>query len=256
MTDAASPFSDPLNSGGVGPLLAVAPSGRFRMGARPSEDVFAAAADPLDVTIAKPFALGVGAVSFAEFEAFCDATGGRRPDNDFGEASLPAVRLELAQAIDYCAWLSEETGALYRLPSEAEWEYAARAGTDGVYWWGDVWDPACGRADKMAEDAFVDQKPDPSQRFAGPYPTLSLRPNPWGLHNMLGNCFEWCLDDWADSHRGADPTGAPRLGDGRWAVARGGAWALPAKFASCAARSKAMKLDWSPVVGFRVLREL
>ncbi|MCI4666473.1 MAG: formylglycine-generating enzyme family protein [Neomegalonema sp.] len=256
MHDPSFRFADPMKSGGAGPVLAIAPEGRCTMGARAGEPRILKMMGKVGVTIAEPFALGIGAVSYAEYNRFCDATGARRPENIFGPESLPITHLDESESIDYCAWLTEETGFVYRLPSETEWEYAARAGTDTIYWWGDDWDPACARAGKQAQKAFVDAKPDPSQHFPGPLPTVSLRGNPWGFHNMLGNTSERCQDVWRETHDGAPTDGSARRGDGVWGVVRGGAWALPTTLASASARSKAMRLDWSPIVGFRVLREL
>ncbi len=275
-------FRSPLRSGGVGPEMTRIAPGAFRMGRRRGEGAFVAGPVVVDIALPRPFALATTPTTYAEFDQYCDATGARRPQADFRRGDLPVVHVDFFEAQAYCAWLAAETGGAYRLPSEAEWEYAARAGTDGVYWWGDAWDPTCGRAGATVAKAFAaEDRAAVVDSGAGPAPVGALPPNPWGLRHMLGNQFEMCLDDWAENHLGADPTGRPRgwddpapltaetigaaavaalSGDGPAPklsiVAKGGFWGLPPAQASAAARSKAHKIDRSPVLGFRALLAL
>lgn len=134
---AGTVFRDPVGSG-VGPEMCVIPAGSFRMGSPPDEAKRKDWEGPqIDVTVAKPFALGRYAVTFDEYDAYCAATGAERPDAPYGRGRQPAIHVSWEDAQGYCAWLSDETGAKYRLPSEAEWEYACRAGTATRYWMGD-----------------------------------------------------------------------------------------------------------------------
>lgn len=121
------------------PEMVVVPAGRFMMGSAEGEARSYGDERPRhEVTIARPFALGRYPVTFAEYDRFCEATGRKRPgDEGWGRGRRPVINVSWEDATAYCAWLSQETGKTYRLPSEAEWEYACRAGTSTAYWWGD-----------------------------------------------------------------------------------------------------------------------
>ena len=121
----------------------------------------------------------------------------------------------------YVAWLSQETGETYRLPSEAEWEYAAGAGTDTRYWWGNDLGRARANCDGCGSE-WDDKKTAP----VGSFP-----PNGFGLHDVHGNAYEWAQDCWNDGYRGAPSTGtAWTRGDCSRRLTRGGAWGSSAKF--------------------------
>lgn len=200
------------------PLMQVIPRGTYRMGSpnavamnRPNEG-------PVHpVTIAYPFALGVHEVSFDQWDA-CRADGvcrNRGADEHFGRGNRPAISLSLDDAKQFLAWLSEKTGHAYRLPTEAEWEYAARAGTTTLYYWGDT----VGKANAVCESCGT--KWD-NKRSA---PTGSFPPNPFGLHDILGNAWEWTADCWNESYDGAPSDGSAWMeGDCTGHVMRGGAW--------------------------------
>lgn len=124
-------FRDKLKIGGEGPLMVVIPAGRFLMGSPASEPERLDDEGPQhEVHIAKPFAMGVYAVTFDEYDRFCDSTKCDRPgDENWGRGNRPVINVSWHDAQDYCTWLTEQTGRRYRLPSEAEWEYVCRAGT-------------------------------------------------------------------------------------------------------------------------------
>ncbi len=204
----------------AGPELIILPGGRFVMGdqsgagpenARPAHEV------ELD-----SFGIGRYPVTFAEFDEFCMATGRARPkDEGWGRARRPVVNVSWQDASDYCEWLSRQTGRNYRLPTEAEWEYACRAGCGAAYCFGD--DP--GQLDRYAwHSANAGQRTQP---------VGGKHPNAWGLHDMHGNVWEWCADWYAKDGYPAwpvrNPAGAEQ-GAGR--SLRGGSWDSSAKFAS------------------------
>jgi formylglycine-generating enzyme required for sulfatase activity len=122
--------------------------------------------------------------------------------------------------MQYCRWLSMKTGKTYRLPTEAEWEWAARAGTKTAYFFGD--DPA-----KLGDYAWYAANSDDKTHKVG-----EKKPNPWGLHDIYGNVAEWCVDHYDKTYYGTFPTDKPTVGPvllptaKRWShVVRGGSWA-------------------------------
>lgn len=212
------------------PVMVELPPGEFVMGAAPGEAPAAgdatrperaeAAEQPqVEVRIAGPFAIGKYEVTFAQWDA-CVAAGGceHRPDDEgFGRAERPVLNIARRDAEQYVAWLSGVTGQPYRLPTEAEWEYAARAGTSASRYWGDAPD---GRM--IACDGCGSRWDKRSTRPVGSFP-----PNPWGLHDMLGNVSEWVADCWHPTHDDARADGASRVETSTgW---RDGACQLPMK---------------------------
>ncbi|MEL6318525.1 MAG: SUMF1/EgtB/PvdO family nonheme iron enzyme, partial [Pseudomonadota bacterium] len=135
---AGTVFRDTMASGGEGPEMVVIPAGEFVVGSPEDEpERFAREGPQHQVRIARPFALGRYPVTFDEYDAYCAATRATKPkDEGWGRARRPAIYVSWDDASAYCAWLSSETGADYRLPSEAEWEYGCRAGTVTAFWWG------------------------------------------------------------------------------------------------------------------------
>ncbi|MGE0858278.1 MAG: formylglycine-generating enzyme family protein [Gammaproteobacteria bacterium] len=230
---------DALTGGGKGPTLVVVPAGEFEMGGEAAEE------QPRHgVRIARAFALGLFEVSAAELGAFCKATGTACPAQPWPETDLPAVNVPWALAQAYAAWLSKNTGASYRLPSEAEWEYAARAGSTAPYPFGDEILPTHARYSFKAAET----RPLP----AG---DRSVNRNDFKLYHMLGNVREWVLDAWQASHAGAANDGQARTdGDAR-RVARGGSYADRAPALRSAARA-AVAAGGDSYTGFRVLREI
>ncbi len=131
-------FVHRLKDGSQGPAMLVIPAGRFLMGS-PAREIerFGHEGPQHPVTLARPFAIGRYAVTFAEYDAFCAGTRRPKPgDQGWGRGLRPVINVSWDDAVAYCAWLSQQTGRAYRLPSEAEWEYAARAGTTTAFWWG------------------------------------------------------------------------------------------------------------------------
>ncbi len=151
-------------------------------------------------------------MTFAEYDAFCAATGRDR---------RPVVNVSWQGAMAYCVWLSVQTGRVYRLPSEAEWEYAARAGTTSAFWWGDQIDSSL--ANYNGHSTYADgSKGEYRQRTL---PVGSFQPNPFGLYQVHGNVWEWCLDSWHDGYSGAPTDGSAwETGGQASRVRRGGSW--------------------------------
>ncbi len=253
---AGAVFRDPMASGGEGPEMVVIPARSFLMGSPDDEPEPDSDEGPQHrVTIAHPFALGRYAVTFDKYDAFCAATGRQKPDDaGWGRGRRPAINVSWGDASAYCAWLSGETGAAYRLPSEAEWEYAARAGTTTPFWWGRAITPD--QANYNGTYAYTGggakgvwrQKTEPVDAF---------QPNPWGLYQVHGNVREWCQDAWNDSYQGAPTDGSAwEAGDTSRAVLRGGSWSNVALVLRSAFRSWFWRVNRYNNVGFRLARTL
>ena len=200
------------------------------------------------VTFARPFAMGKYEVTFDEWDA-CRAASGCDHDPDdhkWGRGRRPVMNVTHDQAKGYVAWLARKTGFAYRLPSEAEWEYAARAGTTSEYFWGDQ--PGQNRANCRDCGAEWSAK--------GSGPVGSFPANPWGLHDLHGNVWEWVEDCWNPSYAGAPADGAPWLaGNCGRRVMRGGSWYYFSRNSRSAWRFSNDFRVPSYGIGFRVVRE-
>ena len=179
------------------PELVVVPAGRFRMGCVSGRDCQDNEQPVHEVQVAS-FALGVHEVTFEEYDRFVQATGHRRPADRWGRGGQPVINVSWEDADAYVAWLSRETGESYRLPSESEWEYAARAGRTTRYSWG----PDIGR--NRANCTRCGSRWD----AAGTAPAGSFAPNGWGLYDMHGNVWEWVVDCWHENYARAPRDGS------------------------------------------------
>ncbi|MBY0474656.1 MAG: SUMF1/EgtB/PvdO family nonheme iron enzyme [Nitrosomonas sp.] len=227
-------FRDKLQCGGEGPLMMVIPAGRFLMGS-PNRD---SERPQHEVQITQPFALGVYVVTFDEYDLFCRETRAKKPsDNHWGRENRPVINVPWQDAQEYCAWLSKQSSRRYRLPSEAEWEYACRSGTETPYHTGEN----------------ITQK---QANFAGEQtlPVGSFPPNAFGLYDMHGNVWEWCQDEWHDSYQGAPSDGSSWEDGGNEArVLRGGSWNVYPDDVRASVRYDGDPVDRDDGIGFRVL---
>jgi formylglycine-generating enzyme required for sulfatase activity len=222
------------------PTMTVVPEGKYTMGAW--RDVGAAdETPPHEVTIPKPFAVSRTEITFDQWEACVAATGCPELfDNYWGRDDRPAILLTWEEAKQYAAWLSKLTGKEYRLLSEAEWEYAARAGNP------DQWT----FADKAQYTWFVLNSGGKTQ------PVGNKEPNAFGLHDMSGNVWEWVEDCYAD-YRTEPRDGSPvTSGDCSRRVIRGGSWGDDPIYLRAASRSRRASDFRGNAVGFRVARTL
>lgn len=230
------------------PEMVVVPPGRFTMGAAPDDpDAFEGERPQREISI-KAFALGKFEVTFDEWDS-CHADGGCAEDLDdlgLGRGRRPVTGASWNHAMAYVAWLSKKSGKAYRLPSEAEWEYAARAGTATRFSWGNDFRRSLAHcSDCLAQPP---NRPAP----VGTYP-----PNAFGLHDMHGNVWEWASDCWNPTHEGAPPDGAPRMtGQCTLRVVRGGSWGLDSVRLRSSVRAR-LPPNWrggTGEFGFRVAR--
>jgi len=250
------------------PELLVVPAGQFLMGSPPGEPDRDDDEGPQHtVTITRPFAAGKYEVTFDEWDA-CVAGGGcaRAADDGWGRGRRPVIRVSYEQAIGYTEWLSKKTGKPYRLLSEAEWEYAARAGSQAARFWGAMADRAC-EFENGADAALERQKPEGWKDEWGLHacddgqartaPVGAFKPNAFGLHDMLGNLSEWVEDCYNTSYEGAPTDGrAWTTADCPRRVIRGGNWShSPVGVRSTNRNGDPPSLQ-NMIVGFRVARTL
>ena len=263
------------------------PPGSFMMGSPEDEAGRYDDEGPVrEVTIDRAFALGRHEVTRAEFGRFVIDTGREKFVDDEGcrlydgkewtsdpERSWrnpgyeqadnhPVVCVSWEDAKAYADWLSEETGETYRLPSEAEWEYAARAGSTSVYFWGNDADLACGYANghdetSKRENGLPFDAPACDDGYAKTAPIGRFNPNAYYLHDMSGNVWEWVEDDWNETYENAPANGeAWNKGTSGRRVIRGGSWSYNPRNLRSANREWAMRFYRRIGVGFRVAKSL
>jgi formylglycine-generating enzyme required for sulfatase activity len=227
------------------PLLVAIPPGSFTMG-ETTGDKFATDTERPShgVALAHAFAVGRHPVTVGEYRAFAPAHA------PIDEPDWPVVNVSWEDARAYCAWLGHETGETFRLPTEAEWEYACRAGTRGAFATGDEITPHEANF-FYAEDG---RRIGPGRRTpVGRYP-----PNAFGLHDLHGNVCEWVEDPWHSHYVGAPTDGSAWItgGDPARRVIRGGAWDYLPRLLRCAWRDSLPLRHRRDNLGFRVARTL
>jgi formylglycine-generating enzyme required for sulfatase activity len=239
------------------PELILLPGGKFMMGGTDDEE-----SPRHEVTIGYDFAISRSPVTVGEYLA-CVEDGGCPPpewlepgsrhhidtgSSDYYGASCantrhPIVGVSWFDAQAYCHWLSAQTGQTYRLPSEAEWEYTCRAGSEGDYCFGS-------EVDCLVEYAWYNKNAGDKT-----HPVGELKPNAWGLHDMHGNVWEWCQDEWHGNYQGAPVDGsawqeAESTGS---RVLRGGSWCNLPDLLAAAFRNSHVPALRDNDIGFRVV---
>ncbi|OHE83233.1 MAG: serine/threonine kinase [Lysobacterales bacterium RIFOXYA1_FULL_69_10] len=286
-------FTDALRNGGRGPELVVIPHGAFRMGAGDTEaDATDAERPARNIRFPRGLAVARHEVTVGEFGRFVAASGYepratrrgysiaydersgnlvRRSNVDWrsdyagnrADPAMPVVHVSAQDAMAYADWLSEQTGERYRLPSEAEFEYALRAGSTSRFPWGEGAPPErtgnftgaldrspSGRQWRNAFDGYGDGA-------WGPAKVEAYRPGAFGLHDMAGNVSEWVADCWHDSYRRAPDDGQAWVNPGcRTRVVRGGSWASSPAQTRSAWRVASTSDTTNARIGFRVVRDI
>ena len=240
LADTRRPYCiEVMPSGEKSPVMVVLPRGTFRMGGTAPEE------QPVhQVDIDYDFAIGLFEVSVAELQRFCAATGTSCPAQPWSDQSMPAVNVSWNLAQAYTAWLSTQSGAVYRLPSEAEWEYAARAGSDADF--------PSGTDEILPTHAHFSFRA--AQTKPLPANDRSINRNDFRLYHMAGNVREWVADTWHDSHAGGPADGSARAGGGARRVVRGGSYADGAPALRSAARLPLDAGNADAFTGFRIVR--
>jgi formylglycine-generating enzyme required for sulfatase activity len=311
MAEAGKRIEDRLRDGSAGPQLVVVPAGIFEMGSPHDEHGRYADEGPLHkVYFARPFALGHTEVTVGQFRKFVESTGyvtsAERGEGSLlreansgdwrlreeinwrhdqsgspAEDHLPVVHVSWQDAQAYIKWLSGQTGEQYRLPSEAEFEYANRAGSQTAFWWGGYSPPVQvanlrGEIDvRMMPKAIrtpleteveyvLREGPTPlvfhnyNDDAPGVSPVASYRPNAFGLHDTTGNVWEWTQDCWHENYEGAPADGRAWVEGNRCGerVIRGGSWYCFPRHARSANRWAERRFFRNMYIGFRVARDL
>lgn len=245
----AAAFADPAPS--FVPEMITVPAGKFMMGSPLSETDREKDEGPVHlVTIARPFAVSKYEITFAQWD-YCVADGGcngyKPNDRGWGRGNRPVIYINWDDAHAYIDWLNKKTGKKFRLLTEAEWEYAARAGTTTTYYWGNE------VGQNNANCGSCGSKYSAKQ----PAPVGSFKPNAFGLYDMLGNVWEWTEDAYQDSYIGAPVDGsAVQDKTAERHVLRGGSWRESEKTVRSARRGRANFLLQNPFNGFRIAQTL
>jgi len=205
------------------------------------------------VTIKKRFALGKYPITFNQYDLFCEKTNRTKAnDHGWGRGSRPVIHVTWLDATAYTVWLSKQTGKTYRLPTEAEWEYAARGNTSTNYWWGN---------DMLPIKAFCHECGDTTRKSqtiaVGKFPV-----NPFGLYDIVGNVWEWVASKWTATYDGEelkeisrdDLVISPNYLDEAQLAMRGGAWNLRPRFNRSSSRYYGAPKARNRNLGFRVAR--
>jgi formylglycine-generating enzyme required for sulfatase activity len=231
----------------IEPELVLIPAGEFLMGSNPEQDQRAYEAEQPQHRVHLPdYHIARTPVTNAQYAAFVEASGYNAPNHwvdgksPSGKEDYPVVYISWYDAMAYCKWLSEKNGQAYRLPSEAEWEKAARGTDGGIYPWGDAWEPGrCNSKESSPDDTtLVDAYPDGV--------------SPYGILDMAGNVWEWTASLYRPyPYDPTDNREDPRAGGKR--VLRGGAFYSSARRVRCAYRDSGHADHWRGNYGFRVV---
>jgi len=219
------------------PEMISLPGGNFAMGS--NDDI---SEKPVHQVAIKPFSIGKHPVTIREWNACADAKA--CGFTAAGKEDAPVTDINWNDAKQFVTWLAQVTGKKYRLPTEAEWEYAARGGTQTKYWWGDQFQSDMVNCKNCIAAAAVEQ----------PMKIGSLKANPFGLHDMGGGVDQWVEDCWHKNYQGAPSDGSAWVADGDCSsrVIRSGSWRNDARSARPASRDRYDAVVRYPTHGFRI----
>ncbi|MEN8215033.1 MAG: formylglycine-generating enzyme family protein [Pseudomonadota bacterium] len=237
-------FRDRLKDGSQGPEMVWIPAGSFRMG--DLQGGGGSDEKPIHRVSVGRFAMGRYEVTFAEYDRFAQATGREKTsDSGWGRGNRPVINVSWYDATAYAEWLSQQTGHKYRLPTEAEWEYAARAGTETKYWWGN--DIGSNKANCYRNYC--------GDSFEYTAPVGSFAANSFGLYDTVGNVWEWTCSLYEDKYTGKEqqcliksPSKSSHF------VLRGGSWYNGVRWARSAGRNWRRPAERTGSGGFRLAR--
>ncbi len=244
--DKPDPFKDELKSGGGGPMMIQVPGAEYRMGG-PS-GIISADEVPRHMVTIESFMVSVYEVTYAEFDQFAKATKRKLPNSSGWDRKIhPVNNVSWDDAFAYTRWLSKQTGKQYRLLSESEWEYVARAGTTSSFWWG----TSAGSSNAHCFDCVSDYNTGKPAKIG------TYQPNQFGVYDTAGNLFEWVHDCYHRNYKDAPTDGSVwEGGDCKVRIARGGAYRSPASSMRAENRDKFPSERGQYNVGIRLARDL
>lgn len=265
------------------PVMVIVPAGSFAMGSPSTEAERSDDEGPVHSVQIASFALSKTEITRGQFATFVkqskydtgdkcwtldggkfkERSGNWREPGYSQSDKHPATCINWNDAQAYAQWLSRKTGKKYRLPTEAEWEYAARGNTGTARYWGDNPDLACEHANVADQTALAQIQGAPAwsvhnctDGFAYTAPVGSFKANAFGLHDMLGNVLEWTEDSYHDSYKDAPADGSAWSGDGLKRVLRGGSWNNSAQIVRAAMRDSNKPAVRFSIFGFRLVRTI
>ncbi|MCP4077111.1 MAG: SUMF1/EgtB/PvdO family nonheme iron enzyme [Gammaproteobacteria bacterium] len=243
--DKHDPFTDRLKVGGRGPIMVKVSGNDFRMG---SAGLVSADETPRHAVTVPTFAMSIYEVTFAEYDIFAKATRRKQPDSKGRDRkAYPVSDISWEDALAYSKWLSKQTGKKYRLPSEAEWEFAARGGKRTTYWWGST----KGSGNAHCFDCSSDLNTTKTAKVG------SYKPNQFGLYDTAGNLYEWVYDCYHRNYKGAPDDGSVwDGGDCSVRIVRGGSFRSPASSMRVENRETFSSKKGQYNVGIRLVRDI
>ncbi|WP_161796358.1 formylglycine-generating enzyme family protein [Arsukibacterium ikkense] len=242
-------IADKLSDGSEGPQLSIVPAGKGVVG-EDYNSSYGYFGPQRTIEIPAAFAISRSEITFAQYDKFATATNRPVPDDKgWGRDDMPVINVSWLDATAYAEWLTEQTGQKYRLPSETEWEYAARAGTKTVYWWGNNYIQSKEHCDRDIGNCTQ------GTEAAQPWVSGRYQPNPFGLYDVSSNVAEWVLDCDDEDNRSNDMTPV-KTGDCDSRIVKGGSYSDRAHIIRLSNRvSIGIESRYSSV-GFRLVREI
>jgi len=238
-------FHDYLQDGNLGPEMVLIPAGQFQM--RNTQDKNSLEETAIQNVFVNRFAIGRYEVTFEDYDRFVKATGQSRPDDEgWGRGNRPVVNVSWLDALAYTKWLTQQTGKQYHLPTEAEWEYAARADTETQYWWGN--EMRTNQANCDGCGSRWDNKKTA--------PVGSFTPNSFNLYDTVGNVYEWTCSEYEDKYTGKEQCCFTSLNKPIFHVIRGGSWYSLPNYVRTSSRFRRRIDKHDFTIGFRVARNL
>ncbi len=237
-----SPTSDTVTSNVLGITWIFVKGGTFRMG---NDNGLSPDESPEHIVRLTDFSMSATEVTFAQYDRFCEATGRTKPgDNGWGRDSMPVINVNWSDAYEYCEWASRVSGSAILLPTEAQWEYAARGG---------IKSKGCQFSGSNDINAVAWYSEDSEKRT---HPVGTKLPNELGIYDMTGNVWEWCRDWYGDDYYSSSPEKDPKgPATGQYHVLRGGSWMSNAPYCRISTRSS-LRSDYISINnGFRIVKE-
>lgn len=234
-----------------GPQMVVVPVGTGTIGGKNFQS-FQNEEPQYQIQVNQPYAIGAKEVTFAEFDRYCQTSGTPCPDDQgWGRGDQPVINVTWHDATRYTQWLSSQTGKRYRLPTEIEWEYAARAGGNTKFWWGNDYREGIDHCDRGAANC-------PEGTGEGkPVPAGNFQANPFGLYDVTSNVSEWVHDCYTPDHGDrTELVGVSEEPACSERVMKGGNWARKQPYVHLSARFAVPANEAYSSLGFRVVREL